>query len=1143
MGVNSAGLKSKLSSFKKVLTDLKPSVFLIEETKFKEAGHIKIGNEFMIYELVRQSANGGGGLALGCLKELNPCWVSEGNDQVEALSVDIFLKNIKIRCCVAYGPQESDNSERKDAFWEHLDKEVEEASKAGAGFILQCDGNLWAGDTVIPGDPRPQNNNGKRFQEFLERNGNLTVVNTLTQCQGLITRSRVKDGILEESVLDFFIVCSVVLPFVTKMVIDDKKYHVLTNYKQVKKTGKAVDSDHYTQYLDLDLEVLKEKPERVEIYNFKDKQSQETFRILTSETKEFTDCFEGKKPLLQKISKWRKVLKLNCSKAFKKIRIKRRSLKPLSKKLAGLIDERNQSVRNGALSTEIEQINLSIAEVEAAENREKIIKQFKYFSENPENIEMQKMWKCLKNICPKVKPVLPSAKRNFKGKIISGKKEIKILLAKEYKNRLRTRPTRHDFISTRLRRERIFKLKMRLSKYRKSAPWTMKDLESALGDLKRNKSRDFEGLVNELFKTDVIGSDLKKSFLLMFNNLRKERLIPEFMNITNITTVPKRGLKIELKNERGIFRVSVVRYILMRMIYNSKYPLIDKNISDCQMGARKGKGCKTNIWIINGIIHETLHSRKKKAILLQIYDYAQMFDSINLQEALSDIYDYGLDDDNLSLIHEANKKVQMAVKTSGGLTDRQIIENSVLQGETWGSLLASVQVDSIAKDIVDADLGYNYKDDLPISILGLVDDLIGVTEAGHKAQQMNVLLNVKSAEKCLQFGVKKCKTMLIGKKPEEVINNALFVDGWKEDYVENKETGEMDLVEQYIGDVELEQVKEQKYLGFVISSEGNNLANIKAMEQKSHGVIRSTINKLDSLNLRQYYFESAFILMNAILRPSILYAAECYYNITEGQLRRIERIEEKYLRKVFKTSRSCPIIQMYLEAGQWPARFELQKMRCLFLKQILNQDENSQVVRFFYLQLNQPVRNDWVSTCMEDLKKLEIFLAIDDLKNMNDVKFKKLVKSRIKENAFKYLLKRRGSKGQGIEYSGLEMSEYLLPHNDKVNLDDKQKMFSLKNGMVQIPSNFGKPEEKCFCGERENMPHIYSCQMLNEKQPEIPFEKLNNGSISDQNRIYQRFENNMKIRNQIKEMMEEANKNKQKNIPPCDLVFDPLNCT
>ena len=96
------------------------------------------------------------------------------------------------------------------------------------------------------------------------------------------------------------------------------------------------------------MEVITEEPEREEIHNFKDKQSQEAFRILTSETNEFTDCFVGKQPLLQKISKWRKVLKVHCSKAFKKIRIKRRSLKPISKKLSGLIDKRNQSVRNGA---------------------------------------------------------------------------------------------------------------------------------------------------------------------------------------------------------------------------------------------------------------------------------------------------------------------------------------------------------------------------------------------------------------------------------------------------------------------------------------------------------------------------------------------------------------------------------------------------------------------------------------------------------------------------------------------------------------------------------------------------------------------------------------------------------------------------
>jgi hypothetical protein len=387
------------------------------------------------------------------------------------------------------------------------------------------------------------------------------------------------------------------------------------------------------------------------------------------------------------------------------------------------------------------------------------------------------------------------------------------------------------------------------------------------------------------------------------------------------------------------------------------------------------------------------------------------------------------------LIHLANKEVHMSVKTPGGLTDRQVLKNLVLQGDTWGSILASVQVDTIAKDVEEADLGYLYKESLPVSILGLVDDMLGVSEVGFKAQQMNVVLNVKSAEKGLQFGVKKCKSMIVGKKQENIINNKLFVDGWKEDYIENIETGEINLVDNYIGEVPIEEVKEQKYLGFVISSMGNNMVNIRSMEKKSYGVIRTIMNKLESLKLKQYYFECAIIFMNVILRGSILYAGECYYNLTEIQLRSIERIEEKYLRKILKTSKGCPIVQIYLECGQWPARFELQKMRCLFLKQILQQDENSQVYKFFQLQLNQPVKGDWVSTCLEDLSQLKINKSLEEIKQISENKFKSLLKTRIKENAFEYLLKRRGSKGQGIHYSTLEMSEYLLPHNDKMNVN------------------------------------------------------------------------------------------------------------
>ena len=131
----------------------------------------------------------------------------------------------------------------------------------------------------------------------------------------------------------------------------------------------------------------------------------------------------------------------------------------------------------------------------------------------------------------------------------------------------------------------------------------------------------------------------------------------------------------------------------------------------------------------------------KQPALLQIYDYRQMFDAIGLQEALSDVFDVGTDDDNLALLHEANRNIRMSVKTKNGLTERKTIKNVVLQEDMFGSILASVQVYNICKSVESS----GYKDVLGISVPSLVDDLIQVTNAGYEAHQMNSVINAKTA--------------------------------------------------------------------------------------------------------------------------------------------------------------------------------------------------------------------------------------------------------------------------------------------------------------------------------------------------------------------------------------------------------------
>ena len=89
-----------------------------------------------------------------------------------------------------------------------------------------------------------------------------------------------------------------------------------------------------------------------------------------------------------------------------------------------------------------------------------------------------------------------------------------------------------------------------------------------------------------------------------------------------------------------------------------------------------------------------------------------------------------------------------------------------MQGDTWACAMASAKVDSFWKEMMDREprFIYKYMGTVPIPLLGQVDDLIGVIEAGHKANQLNSFVNVKTADKDLQFRPEKCKTMILSKK-------------------------------------------------------------------------------------------------------------------------------------------------------------------------------------------------------------------------------------------------------------------------------------------------------------------------------------------------------------------------------------------
>ena len=107
------------------------------------------------------------------------------------------------------------------------------------------------------------------------------------------------------------------------------------------------------------------------------------------------------------------------------------------------------------------------------------------------------------------------------------------------------------------------------------------------------------------------------------------------------------------------------------------------------------------------------------------------------------------------------------------------------------------------------------------------------------------------------------------------------------------------------------------------------------------------------------------------------------------------------------------------------------------------------------------------------------------------------------------------------------MSEYLLPINRNLTLEQKRRQFAIRNKMIDIPANFPKSKEKsiCFCGNIDDMKHIYECEMFRSETENISYDKIYTGNINEQTEVFKRMEKCLEKRKSIKDLENEL---------PCD---------
>ena len=137
-------------------------------------------------------------------------------------------------------------------------------------------------------------------------------------------------------------------------------------------------------------------------------------------------------------------------------------------------------------------------------------------------------------------------------------------------------------------------------------------------------------------------------------------------------------------------------------------------------------------------------------------DYKQCFDSLWLQECMNDLYSAGLNDDKFALLYNVNSKVDIAVKTPVGKTERQSIKNVIAQGDVFGPMFCSKGVDTFGQECLkESKYTYMYRGMVEIPPLSMVDDVLCVSECGFRTSMAHAYISLKTDCKKLQFGAKK----------------------------------------------------------------------------------------------------------------------------------------------------------------------------------------------------------------------------------------------------------------------------------------------------------------------------------------------------------------------------------------------------
>ena len=316
-------------------------------------------------------------------------------------------------------------------------------------------------------------------------------------------------------------------------------------------------------------------------------------------------------------------------------------------------------------------------------------------------------------------------------------------------------------------------------------------------------------------------------------------------------------------------------------------------------------------------------------------------------------------------IYLINKAAKIKVRTPMGLTNSAEIGETLKQGSVLASTLAALHTDGVNRLFKNTEAGVTYGN-AKINQLLFQDDILKIEDDPLKLNNSNIIYTWFSKINRMVYHEDKSMYMTTSKEKPIV-----------------KLAGN-----------NLKETEKYKYLADIITPSCRLDETIKQRKNQVLGLTTELATIISLIDETGLHITTAKKYYETIILPKLLTNAETWSSLTTENLRELEGIQNRAIKRLLRLPQGTPSQGLLNELGMWNIETIILSKKLMYFHKIINYPDDNLTKIVLLNQIKQPGIT-WYCSLVENSKKLNIQLDIDEIQKISKYTWKREVKEKL----------------------------------------------------------------------------------------------------------------------------------------------------